>query len=135
MTFQFPRTFGTRKFRAGPDLRGANALVIRELRVRRLDDVRRIRAWLDDERNLHSLFAVLRDADGRRVLDAGHGIHDALDVFGEDVEPFRRDDHFLLAAADEEAPRLVELADIAGVEPSIFECRARRVGRAVSTPS
>ena len=103
VAFQFLRALGARQLRAGPDLGGANALVICELRVRRLDDVRRIRPWLDDERNLHALFAVLRDADGRGVLYARHGIHDALDVFGKDVEPFRRDDHFLLAAADEEA--------------------------------
>ena len=102
MAFQFLRAFGARQLGTGPDVRRADPLVICELRVRRFDDVRRIRARLDDERDLNALFAVLRHAHGGGVLDAGHGIDDALDVFGKNVEPFRRDDHFFLAPADEE---------------------------------
>ncbi len=127
MTFQFLRAFSARELSAGPDLRGANALVIRELRVGRLHDIGRIRARLDDERNLHAFFAVLRHADRGRILDAGHGVDDALDVFGKDVEPFRRDDHFFLASADEEPARFIELADVARVEPAAFECRVGRL--------
>ena len=89
MTFQFLRAFCARQFGAGPDVRGTNALVIAQLRVGRLDDIRRARARLDNERNLHALFAVLRHADRGGIPDAGHGVDGALHVFRENVEPFR----------------------------------------------
>ena len=131
MTLQFLRAFGARQLGAGPDVRGANALMIGELRVGRLDDIAGLVPGSTIERDLHALFAVLRHADRRGILDAGHGVDDALDVFRKDVEPFGRDDHFFLAAADEEPARRVELADVAGVEPAVFERRARRFGCAV----
>src|SRR6185503_4637703 len=42
-----------------------------------------------------------------------------LDVFRKDVQPFGRDDHFLLAALDIELTLRVDLADVAGVEPAV----------------
>src|SRR5439155_717754 len=48
-------------------------------------------------------------------------IHHALDVLRKDVEAFGRDDHFLLAAADEELAVRTDLSDVAGVEPAVFE--------------
>ena len=50
---------------------------------------------------------------------------DALDVLRKDVQPLRRDDHLLLAAADEQLAVGADLADVAGVEPAVLE-RARR---------
>ena len=55
----------------------------------------------------------------------------ALDVFRKDVQAFRRDDHLLLAALDEEASRLVHLADVAGVEPAVLERLGGGLGGAV----
>src|SRR4030095_9315640 len=39
------------------------------------------------------------------------------DVFRKDVQSFRRDDHLLLAALDEDAPLRVALSDVPGVKP------------------
>ncbi len=50
----------------------------------------------------------------RRLL-----VEHALDVLGKDVESVGRDDHFLLAALDEQTPLLVALADVAGVQPAL----------------
>ena len=55
----------------------------------------------------------------------GSCVEHPLDVLRKDVQPFRRDDHFLLAAADEQLPVGVELADVAGVKPAVLERRAR----------
>ena len=48
-------------------------------------------------------------------------VEDALDVLGKDVQPFRRDDHFFLPAADEQLAVGAELADVAGMKPSTLE--------------
>ena len=66
-----------------------------------------------------------RHADDRRVAHAGDRVQHALDVLRKDVQPFGRDDHFLLAAADEQLAVGADLADVAGVEPAVLE-RARR---------
>ena len=111
--------------------RGANPLVVGELRVGHPHDVGRVCPRLEHQRNLHTLFAVLRHADGRGLFDAWHGVDDALDVLGKDVEPFRRDDHFLLAAADEQPSLRVELTDIAGMKPAFLKRRVCRFRSAV----
>ena len=70
------------------------------------------------------LFAADAQSDDARVLDARLREERALDVLGKDVESLRRDDHFLLAALDEQPAVRVELADVAGVEPAVLERRA-----------
>ena len=76
---------------------------------------------------------VLLASDHGRFAHARLMVEHPLDVVGEHVQPFGRDDHFLLPAADEELPVLADLPDIARVKPSVFE-RARRtlVGAEVS---
>ena len=54
----------------------------------------------------------------------GSAIEHALHVFRKDVQPLRRDDHFLLAPADEQLTACADLADVAGVKPAVLE-RAR----------
>ena len=73
---------------------------------------------------MHALFRSDRHADDRRVAHAGNRVEHALDVLGKDVQPLGRDDHFLLAPADEELAVLADLADVAGVKPAVLE-RAR----------
>ena len=69
----------------------------------------------------------------RGFPDAGQPVEHPLDVVRKDVQPFRRDDHFLLPAADEELAVLAELADVAGVEPPVLErARGFRSGPEVS---
>jgi hypothetical protein len=105
--------------------------VVRKLRVGRLHDISWIRAWCDDQRNLNAFFAILRHADRGRFPHAGNVVDDPLDVFGKDVEAFRRHDHFLLAAADEEPSAFIDLADVPRMEPAAFECRFGRLRRSV----
>src|SRR5712691_8199930 len=80
-------------------------------------------ARVEDEHRMHALFGALRaasyDADDRRLAHAGKLVQHALDVFREHIEPLRRDDHFLLAALDEDAPLLVAFPDVTGVEPAV----------------
>ena len=40
------------------------------------------------------------------------------------MQAFSGDDHVFLSAANQEAARLVERADVACVEPSVLECGA-----------
>ena len=78
-------------------------------------------AGLEHEHGVHALLAALPRADDRDVAHAGHGRDHALHVLGKDVQPLGRDDHFLLAALDEQPALRVELADVAGVEPAVLE--------------
>src|SRR5262249_10090278 len=57
----------------------------------------------------------------RRVVDARNLVENVLDVFRKDVQPLRRDDHLLLAAADVDLPVGADLADVAGVKPAVLE--------------
>ena len=86
---------------------------------------------IDDEHRVHAFLALRTDAraDDRGIAHAGDLIQHALDVFGKDVQPFRRDDHFLLAAADEQLAVGADLADVAGVEPAVLEGARRFVRR------
>ena len=74
---------------------------------------------------MNALLAVDAQADDAGVGDAGLREQRALDVFRKDVRALRRDDHFLLAALDQQPARRVELADVAGVEPAVLERRRR----------
>ena len=82
---------------------------------------------------MHPLLGPDRHTDDAGLSHAGDPIEDALDVFRKDVQPFRRDDHFLLTAADVELPVGAEHADVAGVEPSVLE-RAGRFFTRVEVP-
>ena len=97
--------------------------MILERRVGAADDRLDVRARLEDEHRVDALLAVDVEADDAGVPHAGLREQRALDVFRKDVEALRRDDHFLLAALDEEPARRVELADVAGVEPAVLERR------------
>jgi hypothetical protein len=75
--------------------------------------------------NLVAFSAFLGVADDSSIDDAGLRQQHPLDIFGKDVQPFRRDDHFLLAAANVDTAVLVDAADVAGVQPAVFQ-RCRR---------
>ena len=92
-----------------------------QLRIRLAHHVVRRGAGLEDEHGVHAFFAADRQADHRRITNAAGPIEDALDILGKHVQPFRRDDHFLLAAADVDLAVGAEFADIAGVEPAVRE--------------
>ena len=115
------RALGARQRLARPDRRAPDALVIFERRVGAAHDRVDVGARLEHEHRVDALFAVDAQADHAGVRDAGLRQQRALDVFGEDVEALRRDDHFLLAALDEQPAGRVELADVAGVEPAVLE--------------
>ena len=68
---------------------------------------------------VHVLLAAIRDADDRGIAHAWQFVQHPLDVLGEHVEPLGRHDHFLLAALDENAPLVVTLSYIAGMEPAV----------------
>ena len=58
-------------------------------------------------------------ADHRRFRTPSTVVRHALHVVGEHVEALGRDDHLLLAPADEQPPLRVQLADVAGVQPAL----------------
>ncbi len=66
------------------------------------------------------------DADDRELRDAVDLAERALDVVGVHVLARRRDDDVLDASDDRELPALVELAEIARVEPAVVVEHARR---------
>ena len=67
-----------------------------------------------------SLRALPRSHHGG-VPHAGHDRNRALHVLGKHVQPVGRDDHLLLAPADEQPSLRVHLADVARPEPSVLE--------------
>ena len=68
---------------------------------------------------MHALLRAFDRADDRGLAYAGLLVEHALDVLGKDVEAVGRDDHFLLAALDEQPPLRVALADVPGVQPAL----------------
>ena len=69
-----------------------------------------------------------RVADDRGLADAPGLVEHSLDVLRKDIEPFRCDDHLLLASAHEQTACVVQLADVTGMEPAVGErLRRRRV--------
>ena len=93
-----------------------------ELCVRAPRHIVGVDALVDDDDRVHPFFAAARQADHRRIAHAWQLIQHALDVFRKHVQPFRRDDHLLLAAPDEQLAFGGDLADVAGVEPAVLEC-------------
>ena len=122
---QLARAFGARQLRLRPDQRAPDLLVIVELRVRLRARPRRhrcpARARAPRARALPIRSARRRPPNRARRADR---VQHALDVLGKDVQPFGRDDHFLLAPADVQLAVGADLADVAGVEPAVLE-RAR----------
>ena len=110
----------------GPDRGGADLLVIAELQVGAAHDLVDVGARFEHQHRVNALGGGTggRCADDRGFTNAWLRVQRLLDVFRKDVEPFRRDDHLLLAAADAQLAGAVDLADIAGVEPAIPKRRA-----------
>ena len=72
------------------------------------------------------------------VLDARLREQRALDILREHVQSLRRDDHFLLAALDQQPALGIELTDVAGMKETVgIERRAfssRRCRRSALVP-
>ena len=60
-------------------------------------------ARLKHEHGVHALLPIRRDTHHGRLDHTRLRIQRALHILRKDVQPFRRDDHFLLAALDEDA--------------------------------
>ena len=63
---------------------------------------------------------VVRNAEGRGLVDGGVQVDDALDFGAVDVLSAAQD-HVLLAVADVEEAVLVDLGDVAGSEPAVLD--------------
>ena len=106
--------------------------MIAQLQVGTTHDVVHVRPRVEDEHGVHAFGgrARARGADDRGLAHPRLRVQRLLDVFGKDIQSFRRDDHFLLAAPDAQLSAGVELADVAGVKPAVAE-RAARLLRSV----
>src|SRR5262245_10725673 len=62
-------------------------------------------------------------SDGGAFADFGKRVQDGLYVFRIDVQPFRRDDHGLLASAEIQAAFSVDFTDVAGMKPAAIARR------------
>ena len=131
-TFQLPSAVGARQFRLGPDQRAPDPLVVVELGIRRANHRIDVGAGIDDQHRVHPFVAAAAcpQADDRRLAHARQLVQHLLHILGEDVQPLGRDDHFFLAAADEQLAVGADLADVAGVEPAVLE-RLRGFGGGV----
>src|SRR5262245_43781077 len=85
-------------------------------------------AGIENEYGVDTFLRAIYRANDRRLAHARLLVEHALDVLGKDVEPVRRDDHFLLAALDEQPPLCVPLADITGMQPTFCVEWPLRVG-------
>src|SRR5205814_1020583 len=70
---------------------------------------------------MHPFLGSDRHAYYGRIANARHVVEHALDVFWKDVEPFRGHDHFLFPPANVQLAVRADLADVAGVEPTVVE--------------
>ena len=131
--FELASALGSGQRRPREDRDAANALVVGQDRIRRPDDSLDVGARLDDDDGVHAFFAVAGEAHDRRLDDSRLRVDDALHIIGKDIQPIGRDDHFLLAALDEQSPLRVELADVARVEPTVLERLGRLALGAVSS--
>ena len=100
-------------------------LMFFESRIRLPNDVRRIDAFFQDERSMHSLATVMRDPNDGGISHTGDLIKHALDVLGKDIQAVGRDDHLFLSAANGQTAEFVKTADIAGPKPSALKCLRR----------
>ena len=122
--FQLACPFGARQRRLRPDERTPNLLVSLEASVRISNDGVGIDTVIEHEHDVHPLTGGVwrrRSADGGRVAHTRDLVHDPLDIIREDLQAFRRHDHFLLASSNEQSPVRADLADVTGVEPATFE--------------
>ena len=67
--------------------------------------------------------------DDGRFAHTRRRFEDALDVLGKHLQTLGRGDDVLLPTPDHEVTRVVERAQVAGVEPSAFKRGLRRIGR------
>ncbi len=100
----------------GPEADAADALIVGQLLVGALHDGVGVGAGI---KNQDGVDAVGSDHCG--IAHALLTLKHFFDVFGKDVQAFRRHDHFLLAAQDFQLAVFLQLADVAGVEPAVFE--------------
>ena len=110
--------------------------MIAELQVGAAHDLVDVGARLEHQHRVHAFGrgAWARRADDGGFAHAGLSVERLLHVFRKDVQPFRRDDHLLLAAADAQLSCAVDLAHVAGVKPAVPECDAR-LFRRVEVPA
>ena len=87
-----------------------------------------ISAGIDDEDGMDTLLRAIDRADDGGLAYPRLLVEHALDVLGKHIEAVGRDDHFLLAAFDEQPPLRVALADVAGMQPPLAIENALRVG-------
>ncbi len=130
LPLELPRALGPRQFLGRPDRDAANLLVVEQRQVGLPDQRLRVHARLGDDDGVHALFGAASHAHDRDVAHAGQRSHDPFDVLRKDVQPFRRDDHLLLAALDEDSPVGVHFADVAGVKPPALKRLRRGLGSA-----
>src|SRR5207249_6844151 len=114
-----------------PDQGAADLLVVCEPGVRFPDNAVQIGPRLEHEHRVHTFLCACPDRGPhyRRSAHAGEPVEDPLNVFGEHVEAFRGDDHFLLAASDEQLAIGTDLANVAGMEPAVLEGSGGLLGR------
>src|SRR5690625_2221955 len=69
---------------------------------------------------------VIRNADGCRLSNGGVGHHQRFHIFWEDAVAGALD-HFLDPAGEVEIAVLVQIADVAGINPAILQCLLGRI--------
>src|SRR4030095_6158905 len=104
--------------RAWPERRCANALMVLQPRVGLPDYRIDIGPGIDDEDGMDPLLRAIDRADDSGLAYPGLLVEHAPDVLGKHIEAVGRDDHFLLAALDEQPSLFVTFPDVAGVEPA-----------------
>src|SRR5581483_10033035 len=123
--FELAGALGARQRSRRPDRYTADLLVFLELGIGAADYLVLVGAVIEHEHGVDALAA-----DDRTVAHTGNPAQHELDVVREDLEPFGRDNHLVLAPAHGEIAVAVERADVGGMEPSVLEGSGSVRGRA-----
>ena len=116
------RVWGAREVFVGPDGETVNSLLFCELRVCPVYGLSGGVGVVNDKGGVNFYRRAFRETYNYCVLDARVFDQHGLNVLGEYVLAAGEDDHVLDPALDVEEAVLVEVAEVSGLVPPIFEC-------------
>src|ERR1700733_15539085 len=116
MALQLAGSLRARKLDAWPKGKAANALIIGQPRVAASHDFLSVGSSVENQNRLYAA-----GSDHRGIMNTRLLLQHAFHSLGENVETLGGHDHFFLAAENGQFSVVLQLADVAGMKPAVFE--------------